>query len=219
LSAAAILDAALEVAEREGPGALTVRRLGLELGVDPTAFYRHFRDKDELVLALGDRIIAMTLEKIEPVDDWRATLRSIAGAAYAMNRRYPAIASVTFARVTGGVAEREIVEMLLSTIARAGLPPAETVLYYRAIADATLSLTGQAAAFENLEPSLRAKDEAAWSQIYGALPEADYPAIRAHARELAEVRETQVFDAVITAVIDAIDARAAAYRAGGDEHD
>ena len=37
---------------------MSVRRLGAELGADPTAIYRHFRDKDELVLALLDRLLA-----------------------------------------------------------------------------------------------------------------------------------------------------------------
>src|SRR5688572_1534829 len=55
LTPEAIVERALEFIEREGTGALTVRRLGAELGVDPTAFYRHFRDKDDLVLACMDR--------------------------------------------------------------------------------------------------------------------------------------------------------------------
>ena len=39
------------------PEPLTVRRLGKELGADPTAIYRHFRDKDELVRAVLDRLV------------------------------------------------------------------------------------------------------------------------------------------------------------------
>lgn len=212
LSADSILDAALELAEREGAGALTVRRLGLELGVDPTAFYRHFRDKDELVLAVSDRIIGMTLERISPVADWRDMLRSIVHEARQMNLRYPAVTSLTFARITGGPAERQMVEKIVDTISRAGLPADETALYYRAIVDAMLSLTGQAAAMANLEPAVREKDETAWTRIYGLLPQSKYPATRAHAQELADVSEEQVFDAVIDAVINAIEARARAHR-------
>ncbi len=212
LSADSILDAALELAEREGAGALTVRRLGLELGVDPTAFYRHFRDKDELLLALSDRIIGMTLERITPVEDWRDMLRGIVREARVMNLRYPAVTSLTFARITGGPAERQMVETIVDTISRAGLPPDQTALYYRAIVDAMLSLTGQTAAEANLEPAVRAKDETAWTRIYGLLPQTEFPATRAHALELAQVSDEQVFDAVIDAVIDAVDARVQIHR-------
>ncbi|WP_375478687.1 TetR/AcrR family transcriptional regulator [uncultured Jatrophihabitans sp.] len=210
LSADAIVDAALELTEREGAGALTVRRLGSELGVDATAFYRHFRDKDELVLAVSDRIIAMTLDVVVESDDWRETLRSITSAAYVINLRYPAVTSITFARITGGRAERAIVEKILATISRAGLSPAETALYYRAIVDAMLSLSGQAAAVANLEPAVRAKDESAWTQIYGLLSQSDYPITGAHAKELAALSEQDVFETIIEAVIEAIAARAAA---------
>lgn len=207
LSADSILNAALELAEREGAGALTVRRLGLELGVDPTAFYRHFRDKDELVLAMSDRIIAMTLARISPVQDWRDMLRVIVREARAMNLRFPAVTSLTFARTTGGPAERQMVEKIVDTISRAGLPPDQTALYYRAIVDAMLSLTGQAAAGANLETAARIKEETAWTRLYGLVPQTEYPATRAHAQELAQVSDSQVFDAVIDAVIDAIQTR------------
>ncbi|WP_375503047.1 TetR/AcrR family transcriptional regulator [uncultured Jatrophihabitans sp.] len=203
------MDAALELTEREGAGALTVRRLGRELGVDATAFYRHFRDKDELVLAVSDRIIAMTLDAVVESDDWRDTLRSITSASNATNLRYPAVTSITFARITGGPAERVMVEKILATISRAGLSPADTALYYRAFVDAMLSLTGQAAAVANLEPAVRAKDESAWTQIYGVLSQSDYPVTSAHAKELVALSEQEVFEAVIEAVIEAIAARAA----------
>src|SRR6185503_19800211 len=40
-----IVDEALALVDREGADALTLRNLGAALGVDPTAVYRHFRDK------------------------------------------------------------------------------------------------------------------------------------------------------------------------------
>jgi len=49
----ALLDAALAVMSRGGGfGALGLRELTREAGVVPTAFYRHFKDMDELGLAL-----------------------------------------------------------------------------------------------------------------------------------------------------------------------
>lgn len=47
-----ILETAREIFHEEGIGALTLRRLGAELGVDATAMYRHFRNKAALLTAL-----------------------------------------------------------------------------------------------------------------------------------------------------------------------
>ena len=57
LDVATILEAALRLSGAGNPEPLTVRSLGKELGADPTAIYRHFRDKDELVHAVLDRLI------------------------------------------------------------------------------------------------------------------------------------------------------------------
>jgi AcrR family transcriptional regulator len=50
--AAQIVAAAHEVLEREGPGALTMRRLADELGIQAPSLYKHFRNKAAVELAL-----------------------------------------------------------------------------------------------------------------------------------------------------------------------
>ena len=49
----ALLDAAETVLERVGPGGLSLRAVAREAGVSPAAPYHHFKDKDELMLAVG----------------------------------------------------------------------------------------------------------------------------------------------------------------------
>ena len=50
----AILDAALELCEGQPLAALSLRQVAKEVGIVPTAFYRHFESIDELGLALVD---------------------------------------------------------------------------------------------------------------------------------------------------------------------
>src|SRR5690349_23085020 len=69
-----ILTAAEAIVAREGVGKLTMRRIGAELGADPTAVYRHFRNKDELLTQLADRMFG-TLPESDPDLDWRERLR------------------------------------------------------------------------------------------------------------------------------------------------
>lgn len=50
----AILDAALSLSEESGLGGLSLRQVAREVGIVPTAFYRHFASLEELGLALVD---------------------------------------------------------------------------------------------------------------------------------------------------------------------
>ena len=54
LSRELVLSTALELVDRDGASALSMRRLAQELDVWPMAVYRYFRDKDELTAALVD---------------------------------------------------------------------------------------------------------------------------------------------------------------------
>lgn len=209
LTRESIADKALELAERHGTAALSLRRLGVELGVDATAFYRHFRDKDELVLAMFDQVIGLQVTRIRALDpalDWRERLRDLAVSSWETARQHPAIFSLAFARITGGPAEREVVEFIVSTLAGTGLAPDQVVLHYRAFTDAQLSLCGMTAAIGSLEDSVREKDASAWTRIYAVLPQGEYPAARAHAAELAAVTDEAIYLTVIDAVLQNIQA-------------
>jgi AcrR family transcriptional regulator len=74
LDRARILDAAAQIVGAEGIEALTMRRIGAELGADPTAVYRHFRNKRELLTELADRLFA-TVPACDPDSPWEERLR------------------------------------------------------------------------------------------------------------------------------------------------
>ena len=53
-----IIAAGLELAA-SGTSTISVRELGNHLGADPTAIYRHFRNKEQLMEALLDELISL----------------------------------------------------------------------------------------------------------------------------------------------------------------
>ena len=55
LSRERVLRAAIELADAEGIDALSMRRLGQELGAEPMSLYHWFRSKDELLRRHGRR--------------------------------------------------------------------------------------------------------------------------------------------------------------------
>lgn len=67
LSRRRIVDVAVELAQRDGLDALTMRRLADELGVTPMAAYRHVAGKDDLLQAMAERIWEELLSL--PVDE------------------------------------------------------------------------------------------------------------------------------------------------------
>ncbi|MGW7103615.1 TetR family transcriptional regulator [Streptomyces sp. NPDC054838] len=67
----ALLDAALALLEEQSLGSLGLREVARAAGVAPTAFYRHFRDIEELGIALVD----------EALENLHATVRSTLAAS------------------------------------------------------------------------------------------------------------------------------------------
>lgn len=78
----ALVAAAAGLAERGGPAAVTVRAAARAVGVTPTASYRHFADRDELLTAARDECLARMagrfLARIADVpDDLPPTARAL----------------------------------------------------------------------------------------------------------------------------------------------
>ncbi len=57
-SRTAIVECALGIIDEEGIEALSMRRLGKDLGVDPMAIYNHISGKPELLDAVVDHVMA-----------------------------------------------------------------------------------------------------------------------------------------------------------------
>jgi AcrR family transcriptional regulator len=83
-----ILDAAVDLADREGIAAVTMRRLGQHLGVEAMSLYKHVADKDDVLAGIADRAAAEFALPSREVD-WRTALRDSSMAAHAVLLRHP----------------------------------------------------------------------------------------------------------------------------------
>ncbi|MET7647057.1 TetR/AcrR family transcriptional regulator [Streptomyces sp. NPDC005426] len=63
-----ILAAARTLLEREGPEALTMRRLAGSVGITAPSLYKHFPDKSSVVNALADAMLRETAEALEAAE-------------------------------------------------------------------------------------------------------------------------------------------------------
>lgn len=208
LTADRIIGECLALLDQEGAAGLTFRRIGAKLDADPTAVYRHFRNKDELILALMDHMITQGLEGFAPHDDWRETLKDLAWRTRRVYLAHPHAAVLGTIRVTRREGEMRIVEIILSTLADAGFDDEEAARLYRVLDDLTLAFAGLDAGFRVLDAEQQAKDEGAWSKEYAAADPATYPYIARSAGHLAAIDEDSTFGLALDLTIDAIAARA-----------
>lgn len=135
-----IIAAGLELAAVPGATSISVRELGARLGADPTAIYRHFRNKEHLMEALLDELISRSVAAVtaDP-DDWRERLRQLAMSTLEIFSAYPAVGVEATVLTTHGPGELDAVEFMLDAFSRAGLSDDDLVRHYALLASHVLS--------------------------------------------------------------------------------
>ncbi|GAA0281084.1 hypothetical protein GCM10009539_81250 [Cryptosporangium japonicum] len=196
MSPESITAAALEVGDREGPKAMSMRRIAAELGCDPMALYRHFGDREALLDAVADRAL-VDVPAPAPDDPWDTRLRAVLGGVRAAALRHPGIAEHVAARPPLGENGQRLGAAMLSALTDSGLPPGDVVRAFQA-----LIAYGAAA----LAMAVRAgRRDARWEQAadtIGALPGGE------RSRELPAVGSDDQFEYGLHLILAGIRAEA-----------
>lgn len=74
LSAQAIVDTAITLADVDGLDAVSIRRVAAVLGVRPMSLYTHIASKDELLALMANELLGSALVEQPLPDDWRQAL-------------------------------------------------------------------------------------------------------------------------------------------------
>ncbi|MGW6461596.1 TetR/AcrR family transcriptional regulator [Streptomyces sp. NPDC055078] len=188
LSQDKILAAAEEVLGRDGLDGVTMRSVAAELGADAMSLYRHVRSKDELLLALHDRLVAAlplppgtTTAPVETVKD---ALR----ANYRLLLRHPGLHLLDTGNAPLPAGLRRA-ERLYAIALDAGLDIRDAVGMFAAI---NRFLIGCAA----LQPDRRSWDRNTvyWSQVRSGIDgqaPGEYPTLRRVIAAMSESMQTQ----------------------------
>src|SRR6266487_2606358 len=115
-----IVTESLRLLDAEGSDGFSLPKLGRALGADPTAVYRHFSSKDDLMLAIADRLIEDAMDGLEPSDCWIDTLTDIATRQRRSYHAHPAAASLSAFRTTRRPAEMHAVDVIIGAVLQAG---------------------------------------------------------------------------------------------------
>lgn len=143
LSRDRIIDAALALADQAGLDAVSMRRLGQQLGVEAMSLYNHVANKD----AILDGIVERVLAEVElPVSggEWKEELRRCSLSLHEALRRHPWACSLVMAPASGPAAlgaRLRYIDALLQTLREAGFTPEQAYHAYHVVDGHTVGFT------------------------------------------------------------------------------
>jgi TetR/AcrR family transcriptional regulator, tetracycline repressor protein len=180
LTKSAVVGRALELADRDGIDALTIRRLATELGVTPMALYWHFRSKEELLAGLSDHIWSEVDLEVDQSASWPDQLRAIMKSLVEVLRAHPSGAQLVLVNEKEGEGPMRAAEIALGLLRGAGFDPEQASEITRAGMWTALSLVMSEPGFEpdvkaSLTDSERAEHQRRKQVKIALLPADKYP--------------------------------------------
>lgn len=132
-----IVQRALELADEEGLDAVSFRRLAADFGVTPMALYRHVADRDDLLAAMNDVVLAEIEVPEQADDDWVRALRDVLRSSVTAYTRHPAARRLSYLGLwsPGSLA---LTERLVRLLTDAGFTEREGLVIIQRLSDAAL---------------------------------------------------------------------------------
>jgi AcrR family transcriptional regulator len=181
------VEAALELVDAEGVDALTMRRLGQELGVEGMALYTHVRSKADLLSAVADRMLSELDLPDPPPATWQDRIRAVVMAWAGLQDRHPRAFTLIYRARPTNTGIVRAAEEIYDALSSAGFDELETANAYLTLVfllDGALfsrpypfSVVGEAAreaaATADAEQFPRYAEigpraaEVSWEQVYG----------------------------------------------------
>jgi AcrR family transcriptional regulator len=190
--------AALRIADAEGLEALSMRRLGAELGVDPMAAYRHLPNKKALLGGVVEAVLAGADVETDPGTPWQEQFKEVARAyRRAMLAHSPTVARLAATTPYNSLESLRIVEHGAAILARAGVPLAAAVSAIQAV--------GQIVSGAVLLEAFWSEHAAAGGQVYLSpplLPHPELPVLSEAAAAADFLAPEAVFEFGLGAIVE-----------------
>jgi AcrR family transcriptional regulator len=139
LSASAIVEAAIRVADAEGLEAVSMARVAHQLGFTTMSLYRHVASKDELLQLMWNGSAVGAESLVLEGADWRAKLRMWSAVQWGMLERHPWITQMPMAAPPMAPNSLHFVERGLAALDETSLTDAERIRVIGLISSYTLS--------------------------------------------------------------------------------
>jgi TetR/AcrR family tetracycline transcriptional repressor len=193
LSRDAIVERALSVLDAEGPDAITIRRIAQEFGVTPMALYWHVANKDELLDAMGDAMMAGVTPP-PATGSWSTQLRGVVDTLIAALSRHPAGAELVLPRMLMCEPGLRLAEFTLTLLEDAGFTREQAADLARMALQTAMMLVTQLPGSESQaamaeREALLARKRAHFESLSSDL----YPHVRAAADVLTDCNDESAY--------------------------
>jgi AcrR family transcriptional regulator len=202
LSRTRVLATALALADSSGVEAVTMRRLGKELGFEAMSLYRHVASKDDLLDGLLDLVIA-EWQLPEGDGDWAGAVRTSARSVHDALRRHPWAARLLLMPGHARPARLRYMECLLQTLREAGFDAETTYHVYHL-------LDGHIFGFSLWEIAYTSIDVEEAARFMAAVPWDELPQLAEHRdQHLSDGphREVSAFEVGLDLILDGLQER------------
>ena len=212
LSHTVIVNAAIELLDRDGLDALSMRRVAEELGIGAASLYWHVGSKDGLLDLVLDQVVGETkIPEPEP-DRWRDQLKDVARAQRATSLRHPWFVRVAVGRLPMGPNSLRHSEHVLAILRAAGIPSHVAVQGYLLLVSAVNGFTIDETGVEDspnvidLPRDGESRQHAAElaRDYFAALPPSQFPNMTALADEFALADPDERFELLIDTFVDGL---------------
>ena len=217
---AQIVRAAIEIADRDGLGAVTMRSVAASLGTAPMSLYRHVPDKDALVSMMVDGAIRSSSTDVDQAtgQGWRQQLRLVAASTWRLCRRHRWFPEASLVRppiTPSGVAGFERALSIFDDCEIAIGTKAQFVgAVYSTVIAAALNAT--------IEESARSRVQMTEEELYAAgapfvervVASGEFPRVSAFIVEAEHLDDETQMHAAVELILDGIAARLAALGCG-----
>ena len=114
-----VLQAAVDLADAHGLGALTMRRLGADLGVEAMSLYKHVANKDEILDGIVELVVG-AIEIPKEGSDWKEAMKRRAMSAREVLGRHSWALGLLESRGSMGPTLMRYVDAILGNLRSAG---------------------------------------------------------------------------------------------------
>ncbi|AJT65160.1 hypothetical protein T261_3492 [Streptomyces lydicus] len=206
LSRAQVLDAALDLVDREGLRGLSMRRLGGALGVEAMTLYHYVPHKEALLDGLVERVFAEALPPSAEGAPWQEQLRGYAAELREALLRHPGVLPLVVTRPMVTPAGLDAVERGLGALTAAGFPLGRALDALNALSLFVVGHTaGEVGIGQDADPEGHTPGSPGW---LSRLDAARYPLLAQAARTGAGVDDTDRFRFAVEALISGFGATA-----------
>jgi AcrR family transcriptional regulator len=181
-----LVTTALAVADAEGLDAVTIRRVAQQHDVTPMALYRHFPDKEGVLDAMAERMLADVTLAAPDDRPWPEQMRDLLTAFLAALRPHPNATPLIFPRMISCEPGLDITERTLALLTEAGMSvqdAADTACH--ALSSLITLVVSEPGRVQSHDPELNEETVRTRRALLLTLPPRRYPHVIACADALA----------------------------------